>query len=532
MKELEGRLQNGQECMLRSPFLFLRLFVIQGRFDQLEVPVTKFMPEELIDPPRGVIETVFVKVSSDIRHRTIQAVPDPPVTEGKGFPFRDLCDISLKVHERKAGRVPYLVDKVSISLDPLLGHLDVPPLRGKGGEGESYRVGPIFIYHFKRIYAVPLRLAHLLALLIAYQGMQVNIRKGDISHDIESHHHHAGHPEEDNIETGNKERGGIEGFQGRCLVGPPHRGEGPKGRAEPGIQDIFILPQRSSSAVRTHIGILGGDNRLAAPIAIPHRYPVPPPDLTGDTPVTDVVHPVEIGCLPHGGNNLGLSLHDGGDCVPGQRFDLDEPLFRDHRLYGSLAPITASYIVRIGLCLDQIPAGLEVLYDIFPTGVTVLALIGPAVFINNGVTIYDGDYFQVVALGHGKVIGVGRGGNLHRTGPEFPGDVVIRYDRYPFVHNGENHLFPDNVRIPLIVGIDGNGGISQHRLRTGGGHDDLSLPVGIGVSDMPEAGPLLFVFDLEIGYGRMAARAPVHDIIILIDEPVIVKPDKDLAHRP
>ena len=38
---------------------------------------------------------------------------------------------------------------------------------------------------------------------IPHKRMQINMFKGDVFHHVNAHHHHAGHPEEKNIETGN-----------------------------------------------------------------------------------------------------------------------------------------------------------------------------------------------------------------------------------------------------------------------------------------------------------------------------------------
>ena len=51
-------------------------------------------------------------------------------------------------------------------------------------------------------------------------------------------------------------------------------------------------------ALWTLCNIVPGDNHLTAILAVPHRNSVSPPKLTGDTPVLDGLHPMEIGILP------------------------------------------------------------------------------------------------------------------------------------------------------------------------------------------------------------------------------------------
>ncbi len=56
--------------------------------------------------------------------------------------------------------------------------------------------------------------------------------------------------------------------------------------------------------------------------------------------------------------------------------------------------------------------------------------------------------------------------------------------------------------------------------------------VGVGISDVPEVALLLFKLHLEIRDGRVAAGAPVDDVVSLVDEPVAPEPDEDLAYGP
>ena len=73
--------------------------------------------------------------------------------------------------------------------------------------------------------------------------MDVDILERDLPHEFEPHHLHPGNPEEDDVKTGDQDRGGIKGFQLRGLVRPAERGERPEGGGEPGVEDIGVLFQ-------------------------------------------------------------------------------------------------------------------------------------------------------------------------------------------------------------------------------------------------------------------------------------------------
>ena len=290
---------------------------VEDRLGQFEVPVAEFMPDKLVDGRRRVVETVFVQPPDHLGNGAVQPRPDPAV--GNGLIL--LADgnrgiVILQVHHGESRRVPDLVHEKLVPLDPLLRHPDVPPLGGEGRQREAEGVRPEFVHHLQGIDAVPLRLAHLLAVLVPDEGVEVNIPEGDVLHHVEPHHHHPGDPEEEDVEAGHQQRRGIEGLERFGLLGPSQGRKGPQRGAEPGVEDILLLAQLRAAAIGAAVGILRGDDHLPAPLAGPDGDPVAPPDLPRDAPVADVVHPLEIGGLPGGRHDAGLSRHHRGDRPP------------------------------------------------------------------------------------------------------------------------------------------------------------------------------------------------------------------------
>ena len=56
----------------------------------------------------------------------------------------------------------------------------------------------------ERIDDVALRLRHLGAGVVAHQRVDVDVVERDLLHEVEAHHHHAGDPEEDDVEAGDE----------------------------------------------------------------------------------------------------------------------------------------------------------------------------------------------------------------------------------------------------------------------------------------------------------------------------------------
>ena len=73
--------------------------------------------------------------------------------------------------------------------------------------------------------------------------MDVDLLEGDIIHEFQPHHHHAGDPEEDDIEAGDQYAGGVEGLQLGGLLWPAQSREGPERGGEPSVEYILILSQ-------------------------------------------------------------------------------------------------------------------------------------------------------------------------------------------------------------------------------------------------------------------------------------------------
>ena len=122
--------------------------------------------------------------------------------------------------------------------------------------------------------------------------MQVDGVEGFHTGELDAEHHHARHPEEEDVCAGFHHRGGIEVLQVGGLLRPAERGEWPQSGGEPGVEHVFILAQVVAAALGAFGRVFARHNGLAAVIAVPHRDAVPPPQLPADAPVADVLQPV------------------------------------------------------------------------------------------------------------------------------------------------------------------------------------------------------------------------------------------------
>ncbi len=126
-----------------------------------------------------------------------------------------------------------------------------------------------------------------------------------------------------------------------------------------------------------------------------------------------------------------------------------------------------------------------------------------------------------MALADREVVRVVRRGHLDGAGAELRVDVRVGDDRDGPV--GQRQLDPlaDEVRVPLVVRVDGHGGVTEHRLGAGGGDDEGVL--ALAVLDRDELARVLLVLHLDVGDGREAAGAPVDDALGAVDQLVVVE---------
>ena len=84
------------------------------------------------------------------------------------------------------------------------------------------------------------------------------------------------------------------------------------------------------------------------------------------------------------------------------------------------------------------------------------------------------------------------------------------------------------VGIAGVLAVDGDGGIAQHGLGTGGGQLQHLAGLLDRVEQMPEIAVLLLILHLSIGDGGVAVGAPVDHAVAAVDEALVVQADKDL----
>ena len=430
---------------------------LQTGLGQLDIPVAENIPDKVIDLLYRDTQLKLFQIVGGFPHQSIILAQQPFILNGKGVRQRYLHLLVGQVHQDKAGGVPQLVGKVAAGPNLGVGIPHIVSGAVSGGKGQTQGVGAKLVNDFQRVHTVTQGFGHLASLLIPHQAMNQHRIKGGLSHMLHTGEDHSGHPEEDDVITGHQSAGGIEMLQLRGFIRPSQRGERPESGGEPGIQRIGVLLHTAAAAFRTGMHRLLGDHRLPTIGAVVGGNPMAPPQLTGDTPVFDVVHPVKVDLLKPLGDKLGFAFPHHRVGGSSQRRHLHKPLFGDHRLDGGVAAVAGAYLMGQRFHRFQCAAGFQICQNGF-SGLhgghpSVFAAVQNLRFIRSGLSAgkqFIGSRFvrrtghmavvgeyphagQVVAFAHFIVVGVMGRGDLNHTGTLFHIGMFVADDGNLFV---------------------------------------------------------------------------------------------------
>ena len=136
-----------------------------------------------------------------------------------------------------------------------------------------------------------------------------------------------------------------------------------------------------------------------------------------------------------------------------------------------------------------------------------------------------------MALADLKVVRVVRGCDLDGSGTEFHIDILVGDDRDLLVDKRKDDHLPDQILVALIVRMDGDRRIAEHRLGTRCRDLERVVSPDDRIADMPEMSFLILVLDLGVREGRLADRAPVDDPLAAVDISLLIEVQEDRLNR-
>ena len=283
---------------------------------------------------------------------------------------------------------------------------------------------------------------------------------------------------------------------------------------------------------RARLRLAAGDVAAAVGV-IPCRYAVSPPQLAADAPVLDLVHPLEVHAGPIVRHEADLSRFDGADGRLRQRLDVDEPLIGEQGFEYGVAAIAARHrqLVRLD-ALDEILRRQVGQHPGARLNAVETAVGGGHLVVERGIRVHDVDQRQSVPLTDLVVVEVVRRRDLDAAAAEGGVHVGIADDGDFTRGQRQAHLPADQVPVALIIGMHGDGRVTQQGFRPGGGDHEKAAAAHQRIAQVPQAAGFLLGDHFQIGQRGLQHRVPVHQTLAAIDESFAHAAARILPSRP
>ncbi len=379
--------------------------------------------------------------------------------------------------------------------------------------------------------------------------MQVDGRVRRSSEQRQRQHRLAGHPKEEDVVAGLAHVGGEEALHVGGVFGPAERGERPQPGGKPRVEHVLVLRDHAAAALGALRGVFDGAPLQVAILAVPHRDAVAPPQLAADTPVADVLHPMEPRLLEAVGNDAHRSVADHADRLFGQRLGADEPLRADARFDDRVAALAMPDAVMIRLDFHQQALFLEIGHNGLAASVAFQSRVRPGRGVHHPGGRHHVHLKQIVARADLVIGGIVGGRHLHRACAEFGLYRLVGHNGNRAPNRRQDRQLANECLPARIAGVDGHAAVAEDRLRASGRHLDergralspaptaprmlRAGPLGVhhGIADVPQVTVVLRRFHFQVGNRRLAARAPVDHVRPAIDQTALIQRVKRGAYR-
>ena len=216
----------------------------------------------------------------------------------------------------------------------------------------------------------------------------------------------------------------------------------------------------------------------------------------------------------------------------GQRPRLHEPLVGEVGLDWRVRAVAPGHRhpVRLG-AREQAPRR-EVLDDLRPR---LEAVQPPVAFrrvvVDPRIPGEDVDPLQAVAFAHLVVVEVVGGGDLDAPGAELRVDHLVGDDGNAALGERKLDHGADEAAVAVVVGVDRDRGVAEHRLRARGRDLHVAAAVAQRIAHVPQRPVLLLGDDLQVRHRGLQHGVPVDEALAAVDQALLVEADEGLPHR-
>ena len=273
--------------------------------------------------------------------------------------------------------------------------------------------------------------------------MNEHVFKRNILAEFQSHHYHAGNPEENDIVACNEHARRIELLQLFRFFRPAHRFKRPETRAEPRVEYVLILMKMRRSAMRTYFHVFIFHNCHAAVVAVPCRNAVTPPKLTGNAPVADIFQPVAVDFRKSFRNEFDFAGFYSVNGRSSQTLHLHEPLFGNERFHRCRTARAVTYGMFMVFNAQKVACFLQIGNELFSAFVTVEPCIFACIVRHRTVVVDYDNLFQIMTLTHIKIVRVMRRRYFYCACTELRVYIAVGKQRNTAADNRQNKCLAD-----------------------------------------------------------------------------------------
>ena len=263
--------------------------------------------------------------------------------------------------------------------------------------------------------------------------------------------------------------------------------------------------------MRAFLRHLSCHNKFTALITVVSRNPMSPPDLTGNTPVLDILEPVQINLVKTLRYKPQLSCLQCIDRRFCKLIHLDKPLLFDQWLYCCTTPVMSSYSMHMWNNFYKVSLLIQICHDRFSCLIAIHSCIFSTLFIDRCIIVHDVDLRKVMTLSNLEIVRIMCRSDLNSTCSKLFVYIIISNDRNLTVYKWKDCHLSYDILISLIIRVYGDRGISQQRLRMGRCNFKETVRSGNRIFDMPEMSVLILMLHLGIRQRSLTFRTPVDD---------------------
>ena len=257
-----------------------------------------------------------------------------------------------------------------------------------------------------------------------------------------------------------------------------------------------------------------------------------PPQLTADTPVFDILHPVTISILILSRIELQLIIHYRWQSHIGKMLHFKEPLHRKFRFNSYIGTFRETYFIGISFHFFQQTCCSQIFFNLFANIEAVHTHIHTSSFTDSSIIVEDINARQIVFLTQHIVVHIVSRCYLQTSCTELNIYIVVFNNWNHTVHQRHNHLLTLQPLILRVVRIDTHCSITHNCFRTSSCNNCITsfCVTFYLITQIKQLAVFFLINYFFITQCSQGFRIPVYHTDPTINQALIIKVDKYLDY--